>query len=548
MQRIFLSWARAIAAALAAVVYLIVELVAPADRVLGMIVILCASVVAGAAYKLATYRFSPTTVLRVALPIDTLLIAGMTVALGRPGLLAIAYFWSIALAALLLGPRETLGNTVLAMVCAAVVPYLVFGHRIDYVIVVTDVLVLALVGGLLSLLPITVERAEQALELEARVDAAALGIADRIRSTIDFDEIVEYALDEMLRVTGTARAVLRLTGEDPHFIQQLRPGVGALDPEPSAVHLVVEELRQPVVYHDRDEARNDAGALAYMERYDVHALIGYPVLEGGRVVGAIGFHDDKPRGWEDAVPLLDRVVPQLATALSQARLFARQRETVERLEELAALREELVATVSHELRTPLTSTIGFLRTLQRADVDFSDEQRDAFLQLALTQAERLGDLVTDLLELSRLERNVLPLEPARVDLGEVVREVSELAPGVPVLELEPLLVCHVDPRRIRQVVENLVANAFRHGAGDVVVRGERRDGHVCLEIIDHGPDIPDDVIPHLFVPFARWGAAEGSGLGLAIARGLVEAHGGTLDYRPSRAGRPHAFVVELPAT
>jgi signal transduction histidine kinase len=547
MQRIFLSWARAIAAALAAVVYLVVELVAPADRVLGMIVILCASVVAGAAYHLATRRFSPTTVLRVALPIDTLLIAGMTVALGRPGLLAIAYFWSIALAALLLGPRETLGNTLLAMVCAAVVPYLVFGHRIDYVIVVTDVLVLALVGGLLSLLPITVERAEQTLELEARLDAAALSIADRIRSTIDFDEIVEYALDEMQQVTGAGRAVLRLTGDDPHFIQRLRPGVDALDPKPSAAHLVVEELRQPVVYYDRDEARGDPGVLAYMERYDVQALIGYPVLEGGRVVGAIGFHDDKPRRWEDAVPLLDRVVPQLASALAQARLFARQRETVERLEELASLREELVATVSHELRTPLTSTIGFLRTLQRADVDFSDEQRDEFLQLALTQAERLGDLVTDLLELSRLERNVLPLEPARVDLGEVVREVSELAPGVPVLELEPQLVCHVDPRRIHQVVENLVANAFRHGAGDVVVRGERRDGHVCLEIIDHGPDIPDDVIPHLFVPFARWGAAEGSGLGLAIARGLVEAHGGTLDYRPSRAGRPHAFVVELPA-
>jgi signal transduction histidine kinase len=547
MQRIFLSWTRAIAAAVAAAVYLVVELISPSPRLVHMLLMLAASAVAGVAYRLATLRFSRTSILRVALPIDTLLIAGMTVALERPGLLAIAYMWSIALAALLLGPRETLANTLFAMVCAGVVPYAA-GHAIDSVIVVTDVLVLALVGGLLSLLPISVERAEETLERDARIDAAALAIAERMRSTLDFDEIVDYALDEMARATGSSRALLRLVEDGGvRLVQRLRDGVEPMDGGPSYAKRLVQETRRPLVVRNPAEVANDPQLEAYMAAAGAQAIIAYPLLEGGRVVGVIGFHDDEPRRWDDAIALLDRVAPQVAAALAQARLFARQRETVERLEELAKIREELVATVSHELRTPLTTTIGFLRTLNRTDTDFTGEQRQEFLDLALAQAERLAALVNDLLELTRVERGALPLEPRTVDLVDVVRDVCETAPGLPVLELEPQLPARVDPGRIRQVLENLVTNAYRHGDGDVTIRGSRVDGRVCLSICDQGDDIPADVIPHLFVPFARWGTSEGSGLGLAIARGLVEAHGGTLEYRPSRDGRPHEFVVELPA-
>jgi two-component system sensor histidine kinase KdpD len=70
---------------------------------------------------------------------------------------------------------------------------------------------------------------------------------------------------------------------------------------------------------------------------------------------------------------------------------------------------------------------------------------------------------------------------------------------------------------------------------------------VCIEVLDQGPEIPPELVPQLFVPFARWSRSEGSGLGLAISRGLVEAHGGTLHYRPPGEGEPHAFVVDLPA-
>jgi signal transduction histidine kinase len=546
MQRIFLRWGRPIAPGVAALVYVVVELISPSRQVLDMLFVLVGSLGAGIFYMVAKRVWGPTPVLRVALPVDTLLIAGMTVALGRPGLLALAYFWSIALAALMLGPVETLVNTALAAACAASVPYIANMHRVQPVVVITDALVICLIGGLLSLLPISVRRAEATLEAEARMDAAALAIAERIRTTLDFDEMIGFALEEMQRATNSARALWRFIDEEL-FFEHLREGATPVDPLPSYATQVVRQSQRPVVIRNRDEIADDPGMLDYFERNGIVALIGYPILEGNRVVGAAGLHDDKPRQWRHAVSLLDRVVPQLQAALAQARLFARQAESVERLEELARLREELIANVSHELRTPLTSTIGFLRTLLRTDVEFPPEQRDELMGLALSQAERLAHLVDDLLELSRIDRGALPLEPRRVDLADVVQAVAAVAPDAPRVELERGLLANVDPRRLEQVLENLVTNAFRHGGGDVVVRGRRIDGRVAIEVLDDGQEIPPEIVPQLFVPFARWSRSEGSGLGLAISRGLVEAHGGTLANRPPAAGRPHAFVVELPA-
>src|SRR4029078_3542656 len=93
--------------------------------------------------------------------------------------------------------------------------------------------------------------------------------------------------------------------------------------------------------------------------------------------------------------LLERIVPQLAAAIVQAELFEQQQATLARLEDLTPLREELVAQVSHELRTPLTSTLGFLHTLERTDVDFDDAERRALIGSARAEAEGVGGLGGD---------------------------------------------------------------------------------------------------------------------------------------------------------
>jgi signal transduction histidine kinase len=159
--------------------------------------------------------------------------------------------------------------------------------------------------------------------------------------------------------------------------------------------------------------------------------------------------------------------------------------------------------------------------------------------------------VDDLLQLTRLERGTLPLEPAEVDLVELTERAaaSQVVPAGRVIQLElpdelPLV---ADGDRLLQVLTNLLSNALRHGAGTVAVAAAGDDDQVEVAVSDDGPGVPSDHVDAVFLPFARWGAhAEGTGLGLAISRRIVEAHGGALRYRPAAEASPHAFVIELP--
>lgn len=114
------------------------------------------------------------------------------------------------------------------------------------------------------------------------------------------------------------------------------------------------------------------------------------------------------------------------------------------------------------------------------------------------------------------------------------------------LELDDGLLGEADPHRLLQVLTNLIDNSLRHGMGAVGVAVSARGGRVVVAVSDEGQGIPADQAAQLFEPFARWATgAEGTGLGLAIARRIVEAHDGTLAYRPAAGGMRHAFVVEL---
>jgi signal transduction histidine kinase len=215
------------------------------------------------------------------------------------------------------------------------------------------------------------------------------------------------------------------------------------------------------------------------------------------------------------------------------------------------LREELIANVSHELRTPLTSTIGFLQTLDRRDLDLTPEERGQLLGVALREAERLAVLVEDLLQLTRLERGDLPLAKSELDLAKLAKHAAdgiEVPPEREIVLQKAHLFTQADPGRILQVVQNLLTNSIRHGEGRVSVNFEWEPGAARLVVSDEGKGVPEDQVQQLFVPFSRTSThTDSSGLGLAISRRIAEAHGGTLDYRPAENGRGHAFVLELPA-
>ena len=212
------------------------------------------------------------------------------------------------------------------------------------------------------------------------------------------------------------------------------------------------------------------------------------------------------------------------------------------LAEVDALRRDLVANVSHELRTPISALQATLENL----VDGVTAPAPETLASMLRQTERLGRLVAQLLDLSRLESGTVPLHQATFAavpfLEQVARETADArarahGDGVPVhVSVAPReLALQGDPERVHQVVANLVDNALRHApAGTAVeVRAAARPGGTRIEVVDAGPGIPPEDATRVFERFhrldeARSTADGGSGLGLAIARWIVDLHDGQI--------------------
>jgi signal transduction histidine kinase len=222
-----------------------------------------------------------------------------------------------------------------------------------------------------------------------------------------------------------------------------------------------------------------------------------------------------------------------------------------RLEADEEQRRTLLADVSHELRTPLAVITGNLEAI----LDGVYPADEAHLTPILEETRVLERLIDDLRTLTLSEAGSLTLHPEPTDpdvlVGDVVRSfapsaaragvrlVDEVADDLPILDLDPV--------RIREVLSNLVANALRHtpDGGSVTLRSQVTADEVVISVADTGPGIDPALRPYVFDRFVKGDGSRGSGLGLAIARGLVEAHGGTISVS-SPDGGGTTFRVSLP--
>ena len=225
-------------------------------------------------------------------------------------------------------------------------------------------------------------------------------------------------------------------------------------------------------------------------------------------------------------------------------------------ERLERGRANLVSTVAHELRSPLTSVKGFTATLLAKWDRFSDEHKQLMLQTVNADADRVTRLITELLDVSRIDAGRLEVRKQVVDLGAAISKVLEgrIAAGeVPerfVLEVTgELPEMWVDPDKFQQIVGNLVENALRHGRGTVTITvgPEEVDGEpgAFVSVADEGDGIPDAVLSRIFTRFWRGDRQGGTGLGLYIVKGLVEAHGGRIEVRNADGGGA-VFRIVLP--
>jgi signal transduction histidine kinase len=292
-----------------------------------------------------------------------------------------------------------------------------------------------------------------------------------------------------------------------------------------------------------------------------------PLISGGHAVGVLAVE----RRGEISIgerAALEAIGAHAGLALENARLVSRQRRFAAELEErVAAARRELeeldraksafVAIASHELRTPLTALQGFSEILALRRLPPEEVARLA--EIMRREARRLGRIVSDLLDLSRIERG---LEPALCRIPVRIQSTIEAtvdlfrqgtATHLITTECEPSLpVVDADPDALERVLTNLISNAIKYSPTGSAVRVGARTiaGAVAIEVADAGRGIPAEVVHRIFEPYYRVpdaaGAARGTGIGLAVVKALVEAHGGTVrvDSTPALGTR---VTVVLPA-
>ena len=225
---------------------------------------------------------------------------------------------------------------------------------------------------------------------------------------------------------------------------------------------------------------------------------------------------------------------------------------------MAEAKDQFVATVSHDFRSPLAIVLSAVQTVL-ADPDMKPDVRREFLARAERQCKRLGALVSDLLDLARIENKETVFEP--VPLSELVEEsvdgvkaaFAERHVSLVYAPPDAPVVAEVDRSQVSRALQNLVDNAlkFTPPAGCVSVDLRRGDGEVSISVTDTGPGIPDEEREHVFERFyqGRHGQAlgRGSGLGLAIVAGVARRHGGTVTVKSPR-GAGATFELRLPLT
>lgn len=284
--------------------------------------------------------------------------------------------------------------------------------------------------------------------------------------------------------------------------------------------------------------------------------LGLPLMVGGRGVGGLVFgRFGGPSYPPEHIRLAEFVAWHVGQLLENRRM-ARRIASLEAQRELARMQDEFISTISHELRTPLGFIKGYVTTLLREDAEWEPEKQDEFLEIIDEEADRLRELIDNLLDSSRLESGILSMTLESTNLAPLIRDAVQRVHAVnkelvvSIRLADDLPIVKVDSTRIAQVLDNLLSNANKY-AGDskVEVSASREGEMVRIEVRDWGEGIEAQHLPLLFERFyrvpGRSRKVRGTGLGLYICRKIIEAHGGDIGVM-SELGKGTCFYFTLP--
>ncbi len=206
---------------------------------------------------------------------------------------------------------------------------------------------------------------------------------------------------------------------------------------------------------------------------------------------------------------------------------------------LAQLQDDFVAMVSHELKTPLGFIKGYTTTLLRKDTTWDDETQQEFLGIIDEEADRLSELIENLLDTYRLKSRTVQMSPKPTPLAPFFQGILDRLASQEInleimLEIIPTdLIVFADEKRLNQVISNLISNASKYAPNSILdIKAEYLDDKIHITFSDNGPGIQQEHLQHLFKKFyrvpERSGGVRGTGLGLFICKQIIEAHEGSI--------------------
>jgi signal transduction histidine kinase len=343
---------------------------------------------------------------------------------------------------------------------------------------------------------------------------------------------------------------IRLAPDEAMSGRAFQTGQAGLYPDPQAIAAVRANLTP-------QNRRLFAEATAGLD--PPQSALCVPLITGQTKVGALVLEDRHRAGSFNPadLPFLQALADLIALSVANAHL-REELQATRALEEANRLKAELISTLAHEMRTPLTSIKGYSTALLMEDATFDPETQREFLHIVDEECDVLQDLIRDLLESSIIDAGLLKLEPQPVMLPRLASSVvDDMARRTRIHRFlidfpDRFPIVDADPRRIEQVLRNLLDNAIKYSleGGLVVVRGQVHQDEVVISVADQGVGIAPEHLNRLFEKFFRVESGlgrhvVGSGLGLPIARTIVESHAGRI-WAESRVGEGSTFYFTLP--
>jgi signal transduction histidine kinase len=330
-------------------------------------------------------------------------------------------------------------------------------------------------------------------------------------------------------------------GKEGPAAEHLRQAI--VSGESTLVREIVPEMYDAVAVNEEHKA--------FIARLGPCSLVAVPLRVADRTIGAMSLmmaESGRHYGDED-LAMAEELARRASLAVENARLF-------HAAEQATRARDEMLGVVAHDLRNPLgTITMAAQMLLEVSAPERTTERKQ--LEIMRRAADRMKRLISDLLDVKRIESGRLAVEPRPEDVATVVGDSIEMLRPLASsssLQLEAAVPdglprVLVDPPRVQQVLSNLVGNAikFTPPGGRITVRAELAEDGVCLAVVDTGPGIPTEELPHIFGRFWQGKRTDrrGVGLGLAIAKSIVEAHQGRI-WVESQVGSGTSFYFTLP--